>query len=296
MLYLPDQEAATPFVRRRTHPLSLLFLLERSHLEVALQGQVPSSHHGTRTSQHILDLACGPGVWVLDLAMHGTPLPEVEAADVVGLDPTHHLVEFARTEAQVRGVSSARFLELDAMATSLPFPTAAFDLVHGSCLSEVVIPDRWPLLLREILRVLRPEGRVQLLEFEPMISCAPAIATYNTLIRDLRHGTDNREQLVRSMEDAGFKVEQQIDRLDCSFGTDLCEQVAYLHLLQLDLLTPDLLSSGVADTEQIAALARQMAVQLCLPQFKAHLPLVQLLGRKPAECRGQGESGGAHAA
>jgi len=98
----------------------------------------------------ILEIGVGTG---LNLRHYG---PQ---ARVCGIDPAGMLLRAAAPRAQTRGFALAR-----ASAAALPFPDAAFDAVV-SPLVFCSIPT--PLLrpaLAEIRRVLRPGGRLLLLE------------------------------------------------------------------------------------------------------------------------------------
>ncbi|MBL9030340.1 MAG: bifunctional demethylmenaquinone methyltransferase/2-methoxy-6-polyprenyl-1,4-benzoquinol methylase UbiE [Phycisphaerae bacterium] len=111
-------------------------------------------------ADHALDVACGTGDLTLELARRG-------AARVVGLDFTAEMLAIARQKAAKRNTrptdpSAVEFAEGDAMA--LPFPDASFDAVTIAFgIRNVAEPMR---ALREFFRVLRPGGRVVVLEFD----------------------------------------------------------------------------------------------------------------------------------
>jgi len=99
-----------------------------------------------------LDLACGPGRVSRDLAPR--------CGEVVGLDASAAMLERARERAVASGLGNTSFVE--AVAATLPFPDASFDLV---ILANVLFYVADPVdVLREVARVLRPGGRVALLE------------------------------------------------------------------------------------------------------------------------------------
>ena len=104
----------------------------------------------------VLDVACGTG----DLAAH---FARQGARSVVGLDYTAAMLEVARTKALREGgaVAAIRFVEGDAQALS--FSDASFDIVSIAFgIRNVADPD---LALRQFRRVLRPGGRLAILEF-----------------------------------------------------------------------------------------------------------------------------------
>lgn len=105
---------------------------------------------GAGPGKQILDVCCGTGDVALAL--------EATGAEVTGLDFSEGMLAVARKKGTGRGV---RFLQGDAL--SMPFADASFDVVTVAYgvrnLSDV------PGGLRELLRVLRPGGRLVILEF-----------------------------------------------------------------------------------------------------------------------------------
>ena len=102
----------------------------------------------TRGSQ-VLDVGCGTG----DLSIE---LFENTAAKVTGIDFCAPMLKLAQTKAP-----TLQFIEGDAL--KLPFAEASFDaLTIGFALRNLADFDRG---LRELLRVLKPNGVVAILEF-----------------------------------------------------------------------------------------------------------------------------------
>jgi demethylmenaquinone methyltransferase/2-methoxy-6-polyprenyl-1,4-benzoquinol methylase len=102
----------------------------------------------------VLDLACGTGDLALVIASR--------AAEVTGVDLSGNMLEIARAKAAARGLDGrVTFRRGD--AERLDFPANHFDAVtvaFGARNFEHL--DR---ALREILRVLRPGGKLVILEF-----------------------------------------------------------------------------------------------------------------------------------
>ena len=108
---------------------------------------------GIARGQTVLDVATGPGEPALTLAR----LVGAEGS-VVGVDLVPAMVEAARREAQRRDLANASFRA--ASAQDLPFGNGAFDAVV-SRFGVMLFPS--PLAgLREMLRVLKPGGRLAL--------------------------------------------------------------------------------------------------------------------------------------
>ena len=101
-----------------------------------------------------LDLCTGTGDLAFDLAERVTELGEV-----VGLDASGPMLERARAKAAERGLA-VDFVQGDALA--LPFPDGGFDAATVAFGIRNV--DDLDLGLREMVRVVRPGGRVVVLE------------------------------------------------------------------------------------------------------------------------------------
>jgi ubiquinone/menaquinone biosynthesis C-methylase UbiE len=99
----------------------------------------------------ILDVACGSGQWVRDVA---TWSPDMT---VVGLDRQEQVMEQARYRSRIWRLDNTSFLVGD-MHHMDAIEDDSFDLVHARFLSPVVAPRQWPALLQECLRVCHGGG------------------------------------------------------------------------------------------------------------------------------------------
>lgn len=106
--------------------------------------------------QDVLDVACGTGDLTQALARR------TGAGSVTGLDFTRGMLDIAeRKRGRDPALAGVRYVEGDAMA--LPFPDASFDAVTIAFgIRNVQEPGR---ALAEFFRVLRPGGRLVILEF-----------------------------------------------------------------------------------------------------------------------------------
>lgn len=106
-------------------------------------------------NEHALDLCCGTGDLAFSLAKRG--------AQVVGLDFSEPMLKVAdaRSDKEQAAAGNPRFVPGDAQNTSLP--AASFDIVTvGYGLRNLASVE---LGLREMIRVLKPGGRLLILDF-----------------------------------------------------------------------------------------------------------------------------------
>ena len=105
-----------------------------------------------RPGEVVLDVGCGRGELVADAIDRG-------ASRAIGLDYADAAVALARRTLQVRGMDE--HVELHAGdARALPVADASIDLVTMVDVVEHLAPDELAAALREVVRVLRPGGRL----------------------------------------------------------------------------------------------------------------------------------------
>ncbi|MFT3927142.1 MAG: class I SAM-dependent methyltransferase [Myxococcales bacterium] len=119
----------------------------------------PTAAHLVRYAQvkpgaKLLDVGCGTGVVAVTAAVSG--------AQVTGLDLTPELLERAKENAKIAGVS-VTFQQGDAEA--LPYPDGAFDVVVSQ-FGHMFAP-RAEVAAAELLRVLRPGGTLAFATWPP---------------------------------------------------------------------------------------------------------------------------------
>jgi demethylmenaquinone methyltransferase/2-methoxy-6-polyprenyl-1,4-benzoquinol methylase len=113
---------------------------------------------GVREGDFVLDVACGTGDLTRAFA-RARPSP----ARVVGLDFTQEMLDIAE-EKRRRATADTGITYLRGDAQNLPFPAASFDVLSIAFgIRNVGDPAS---AVREFQRVLRPGGRLVILEFD----------------------------------------------------------------------------------------------------------------------------------
>lgn len=106
---------------------------------------------GIRPGEAVLDIATGTGNPAISIALAMAGQGSLTCCD---LEPG--MLESARTRARNLSLDILRFVAAD--MTRLPFADASFDCV--TCRFGVMFPEEKIAAAREVLRVLRPGGRV----------------------------------------------------------------------------------------------------------------------------------------
>ncbi|GBB92127.1 hypothetical protein RclHR1_01970009 [Rhizophagus clarus] len=98
----------------------------------------------------VLDVGCGPGTWLLDLAN------KYEKCVFYGLDNNPIFPNEIKP-------GNLNFIKAG-MFDGLPFPDNEFDFVHQGFVLFVVKADQWNFIISEMIRVTKPGGYIELLE------------------------------------------------------------------------------------------------------------------------------------
>ena len=106
--------------------------------------------------QHVLDVACGTGRGTVGLAQAVGPMGRVDA-----LDLSESMLEQARIKMEKRGLSD-RVHFRQGNARKLPYPEAAFDVLYNGYMFDLIPLDGFSPILREFARVLKPGGKLVL--------------------------------------------------------------------------------------------------------------------------------------
>jgi ubiquinone/menaquinone biosynthesis C-methylase UbiE len=163
-------------VQNRSNQEELNRLQIQDHLFTANMGGVLPEQPDPSRFQRVLDVGCGAGGWLIELAQT-TPTCTM----LVGVDVSRTFVEYAHAQAEAAQVSDrVEFHVMDALRM-LEFPTGFFDLVNHRAAMGWVRTWDWPKLLDEYQRVCRPEAVVRITESDWAASNSPALSRLSEL-------------------------------------------------------------------------------------------------------------------
>ncbi len=146
-------------------------LLQDSTLTAGMGGVLAEQEeHEIAAMGRVLDIACGPGGWALEVARH---YPHLE---VTGFDLSRRMIEVAQAQAQAGHLTNVQFSVGDLFQMREPhsgLSPATFDLVNARLVSSLLQRDAWPHFLADCLALLRPGGILRVSEQEIGMSTGP---------------------------------------------------------------------------------------------------------------------------
>ena len=237
-------------------------------------------------AKSILDLACGPGGWALETAY---TYPTIQ---VVGVDISENMVNYANAQARAQLLSNARFQTMNILQP-LAFPNASFDLVNARYTLGFIRSEAWPVLIQECLRLLRPGGILRFTEFEwggankpcfekSLTSLSLAMHKAGYGCSPSGHYLGVLPMLPRWFQDAGLRdVGTMAHTLNFSAGTEARDGFYYNHASAFQILTPFVIKYGIATEEEWKDLYQKGLAEMYLDDFCAMWILLTVWGTKP---------------
>ena len=275
-VYFNDPESGAEMAR----------LLAQDHIITKGMGGLFSERSDLSSIHRILDAACGPGGWAIEVAFS---YPEIE---VVGFDISQVMIDYANARAQVQGLDNAEFLVMD-IQKPLDFPDESFDLVNARFINFLPTAT-WPKLMQEFKRITRPGGAIRLTESEWWyFTNSPALESLNAMIiRALKlQGASFTESgrftgvlpmLGRFLLDAGCaSVNYKSHVIDYSFGTDAHEGFRRDAAAVFKLFQPFIVRMGVAKQEEVDELYERMQFEMMKEDFRGLMLPLTAWGQKP---------------
>ncbi len=238
-----------------------------------------------RAPRQILDVACGTGIWPREMAQ------EYPQAEVWGFDIHTEQLKDAQRRLTAAGQYPQNFHFGEANALDrFPFEDGRFDLTHARLMSTWLPAAQYPQVVAEMVRVTRPGGFVELVDFEvPSTASAAATALMQAAVgllkaRGLHNGAG--PYLATYLHEAGL-IRVQERRVVAGIGRHrLREQrlmVADL-LAALRNMAPILVKTGMLNEPMCSQLLVQAEAEL--PRVGMIYPIVSAYGMRPLTSAG----------
>ncbi|MGI0150270.1 MAG: methyltransferase domain-containing protein [Thermoplasmata archaeon] len=165
----------------------------------------PHAADAIRPGDTVLDIGSGSGTDVLFASLRIGP-----GGKVYGLDITPAMIAKARANIEKMGARNVQILEGD--ATNIPLPDRSVDVVTSNGVLNLV-PDK-PAAFREIFRVLKPDGRLQLADIVVQSDVGAVCGLNPQLWADCIGGAAVEPDYLEVIRLTGFQDVRILSRLD----------------------------------------------------------------------------------
>lgn len=215
----------------------------------------PVRHAALAAGESVLDLGSGGGIDCLLAARAVGP-----TGRVVGVDFLPEMIERAARAAAAAGFDNVQFVEAE--IEGLPLPDASVDVVISN--GVINLSPRKVRVLAEAFRVLKPGGRVAIVDLVLEHDLPPEIATHPAAWAGCLSGALSEAALYKGLRRAGFR-QVHIAPLH-PFGIDECALYPLFNDELLELLrnrVPTERHDGIAQSVLIKG--RKPAAEEVLP-------------------------------
>jgi ubiquinone/menaquinone biosynthesis C-methylase UbiE len=151
------------------------------------------------TGPRVLELAFGTGDLQLDL--HGADC----CAEAYGIDVSPHMVRITRGKLRRRGIAPRL---CQASAAALPFSTGAFDSLVATFPTPFI---RSPQVLAEMARVLRPGGRLVIVDSARLLQPRLTARLIDWLYRATGQGPEPHRSSVAWLKQADWRATERLE-------------------------------------------------------------------------------------
>jgi arsenite methyltransferase len=162
----------------------------------------PTATASLRPGEVVVDLGSGGGLDVFLAAKKVGP-----TGKAIGIDMTPEMIERARQNAQRQRLTNVEFHE--AKIDKLPLADATVDCMISNCVINLA-PDK-PAVFREILRVLKPGGRVAISDIALKKPLPPEVGNDLLAYVGCVAGAILIDQYVECLKLAGFASVEIVD-------------------------------------------------------------------------------------
>jgi ubiquinone/menaquinone biosynthesis C-methylase UbiE len=274
-VYISDPESGAEMAR----------LIDQDRLVTkGMGGLFPERSNDFSGIHRVLDGACGPGGWALEIAFK---YPEIE---VVGFDVSQAMIDYANAQARVQGLENASFQIMN-LLKPLEFPDNSFDLSNVRFVNFLPAA-MWPQFVRELSRVTRPGGFIRLTESEWWyFSTSPALETLNSMVIKSIQVQGGYSQtgrftgilpllgnLLRQAGCVNIKLVSHV--IDFSYGTDAYEGFRHDASIVFKLFQPFIVRMQVAPQSELDDLYNQMVLEMLQEDFHGLMLPLTAVGEK----------------
>lgn len=235
----------------------------------------------------ILDIGCGPGGWVLEVA-HTYP-----KAEIAGIDISTTMISYANARARTQNLNNASFEVMD-ITKPLAFSDNTFDFINDRFLSGSVRRNQWNAVLSECFRITKPGGIMRMTELDSSgESTSEAFERSSELLGKAmkragygfsESGRSNAitPMLPKLLRDAGYvNVQIKPQVIDFSAGTEVHMAVYRNFEIFFKVVQPLIVNTGIATQEELDRIYQKVLLDLMQDNFRGMWYMLTAWGEKP---------------
>lgn len=284
-----SQQPESSYVFDPESPEELTRLLTMDQITTRAMGGPLAGLPALPKGANVIDLACGPGGWILDVAL---ARPDAQAH---GVDLSQRMIDYANARARSQQRKNASFEVMD-ITQPLKFPDHSFDLVNARFVTSVLPSAAWPTFLQECRRIARPGGIIRCIESEYIgLTNSPACEKIRILggqlLNALGHGfsVDGTSfgitpVIARLLQKSGLRqIQQSVHMVNFSAGTPAWPE--FFHNMELGFTLGARMAEklGVAGEGNPEALLQQAIMEMQREDFCCIWWFLSTWGVNPAD-------------
>jgi len=254
-------------------------------LTIAMGGPLPEQRDPA-TLQRIVDVGCGTGGWLMEVAR---AYPQIK--ELVGVDVSRTILEYAQAQAREQHVADRiEFRCMDALHL-LDFPDGHVDLVNQRLGSSFLRAWDWMRILQEYKRVICPGGIVRITESDMVTeSSSQALVRFNEIVfqalDQAGHFLDHRPngitcELVQLLKQHGFQnIQTRAHQIEYQIGTPQGQRYFEDTRYATRTLQP-FLHKWIRVPDDFESICQQMLADMQRPDFFSVWRLLTVWGTTP---------------
>lgn len=284
------ESPSTYFVQDRRNKEELIRLELQDQMLTAGMGGPLSEEPDPARFCRVLDVGCGTGGWLIQMAK---TYPTIEL--LIGVDVSSRYVHYARTQIEGDTALAHRveFTSMDALRR-LEFPDHFFDLVNERLGVSYLRTWDWHKFLTECIRVTRPGGVIRCTEYDVAESNSPAFNQLSSLGKQALHRaghlfTEDRRSMISALPNQftlhGIQnIQSREHVLHFQAGTEQCNRFIQ-DMSHLYRTLQPFLKKWTQVPDNYNEIYQQMLTEMQQSDFEATWTLLTVWGTVPTQNR-----------